>query len=215
MNNTIVFDLDGTLITCENKQKYALYAILNCTGGISSDSLDRWWHLKREGNSTEQALTGIGIRNEKLIREKWIETIENLSWHSLDRPFNDSIPTLDFLRTGHNINLVILTARTNKYLVQQAISTYGFSGHIDDLIVVTPANVAEDKAIFLKKINPLVFVGDTETDHQASVRSGIRFVALCRGQRSRKFLERNGVPEIEDDLKFVRDENFHVRMNRI
>ena len=214
MNCSIVFDLDGTLITCENKQKYVLSSILNSIEYIDPEKIDYWWKLKRNGFNTEKALSEIGISNAKLISDNWISTIENFAWCSLDKPFTDSLPALEFLKVNHELNIIILTARRSAFQVSQAIFSYGFNEFIDDLIVVSPEKVIQEKTHNLKRIKPLMYIGDSETDHLASINSKTRFVALARGQRSRDFLKKIGAMQIENNLKFLKNDDSISRFKK-
>jgi phosphoglycolate phosphatase-like HAD superfamily hydrolase len=208
MNNKIVFDLDGTLITCENKQKYVLYSILIDKEKISPYKLDYWWELKRNGYNTEKALSEIGYSDAKSIAVKWIHNIENQLFCLLDKAFMDSVSSFKYLKAVYDFNLIILTARKSAFQVSQCIRSYGFTEYIDDLVVVNPTDVVQEKKHYLKKIKPLLYVGDSELDHSAAIHSNTRFVAVTRGQRSRAFLEKSSVDQIEDDFNFIHNYDF-------
>jgi len=214
MNLKIVFDLDGTLITCENKQKYALHSILNSFDYIDPDKIELWWRLKRNGLNTEKALFEVGISKAKMISDLWISAIENFVWCSLDRPFKDSLPTLESLKVNYEVSVIILTARKCHLQVSQEINSYGFNEFIDDLIVVDPKEVIQEKANSLKRIQPLIYIGDSELDHIASINSKTRFTALSRGQRSLEFLKKMGVLHIENNLKFLINDEFISQLKK-
>lgn len=203
MNSRIVFDLDGTLITCDNKQKYVLLSVLNATDDHTAEKLDAWWKLKRKGFNTEKALTELGFSDAKAIADHWKREIGKYVWGGLDKPFEDSLPTLKYLKDSHKIAISILTGRKCKYQVRQLINTYGFNEYVDDLIVVDPYRAVEEKSEYLGKIKPKVYIGDTEIDYFSATGSGVRFVALTRGQRSRAFLNKVGNMQTEDDLSFL------------
>lgn len=207
MTSKIVFDLDGTLITCENKHKYVLFAVLNASEGMTTEKLDDWWKLKRNGFTTQKALIELGFSNAKAIADQWIQEIEKSVWGFLDRPFQDSGPTLEYLKTEHNTRITILTGRKCRYQVSQALYTYGFDEYIDDLIVVNPLRILEEKSDHLSKIKPFAYIGDSEIDYLSATRTGVRFVALTRGQRSRNFLDKTGNMQTEDDLRFLNNIN--------
>lgn len=212
MIHRIVFDLDGTLITCENKQKFVLYTIMKSIGGIGIENLDKWWELKRSGYTTERALAKLNISDYNFIADKWIKLVENYTFCSLDRPFMDSLPTLKYLKVKHGMYTVILTSRYNKFQVLQAIHRFGFDTYIDDLIVVRPNETVNKKEIFLKKIDPIVYIGDSELDHLAACNSNTRYVSLSRGQRSEFFLKNNGIMHIENDLTFLNNKEFITKL---
>jgi len=212
MNSGIVFDLDGTLITCENKQKFVLYSILNSYTTIAPEVLNNWWELKRSGFNTEQALTLIGISEAKFITDKWVKLVENFTFCSLDIPFQDSLSSLEYLKTNQISPVAILTARFNAPQVYQAVSRFGFDKYIDDVIVVKPNEAIERKENYLKKIKPILYIGDSELDQLAAQKSDTKFVALSRGQRSEMFLRKNGIIQIEKDLKFLKNDSFFLQL---
>lgn len=203
MERLIVFDLDGTLITCENKQKYALFSILKRYGLRSQDYINVWWKLKRNGYNTENALLEIGISSAQLISQEWTRIIEDFTWCSLDQPFEDSLSTLEFLKKSKRFRIILLTARKSKLQPFQAIQRFGFINLIDEIIVVNPIKAIAEKAFILRKYNPLIYIGDTESDYNASIKAKTKFVALNRGQRSHTFLKDYGIPQIENNLKFL------------
>lgn len=214
MKYSIVFDLDGTLITCENKHKYVLHSILNSIGNIEPEKIDYWWKLKRNGFNTERALKEIGISNAKMISNIWINMIENFAWCSLDKPFEDSLSSLKLLKENFDCRIIILTARKFAVQVIQTLAIFGLYDFIDDLIVVNPEEVIQEKTKYLKMIDPGIYIGDSELDYYASVNSEIRFVALTRGQRSRDFLTKSGVLQIENDFKFLNNHDLISRLKK-
>ena len=92
--------------------------------------------------------------------------------------------------------------------IMKIYSSYGFNEFIDDLIVVDPFRVVEEKRKYLEKIKPIVYVGDTELDYFSATGSGVRFIALTRGQRSRTFLNTVGDMQAQDNLKFLNNINY-------
>lgn len=212
MGLKIVFDLDGTLITCENKQKFVLFAILNSlsqSNGTGREKLDPWWNLKRSGLSTEQALVRMNISNARIIADEWRRIVENHAYCSLDQPFDDSLHCLRYLKNELGFTIFILTSRNCRFHVLQSLDSYGFSQHIDDLIVVKPDLGYSGKTGCLEKISPAAFIGDSELDYQAALHAGTSFIALTRGQRSREYLSKTGIIKIEDNLSFINGNFIH------
>jgi len=203
MVQSIVFDLDGTLITCENKQTIVLFSIFKSLGYKNLDFLSDWWKLKRNGYNTEKALYEIGISSAQIISQEWTRIIEDFPWCSIDKPFDDSLSTLEFLKMNNRFRIIVITARKSKLQPFQVIQRFGFSNFIDDIVVVNPVNATAEKALFLKKYKPLMYIGDTESDYNASVKARTRFIALNRGQRSHAFLKEYGIPQIENNFKFL------------
>lgn len=203
MERSIIFDLDGTLITCENKQKYALYSILKRNEDINPYVINEWWTLKQNGYSTEKALCQIGIPFAYKISQEWARIIEDFTLCLLDNAFEDSLSTLEFLKDYKQFRILILTARKSRLQVIQTIHRIGFHKYVDDIIDVSPQNSILEKTKYLHKIKPEMFIGDTESDYEASINSKTRFIALNRGQRNHVFLKNLKIPQIENNLKFL------------
>ncbi len=198
----IVFDFDGTLVTCENKQKYALLSILNRNSIIEPELLEKWWKLKREGFSSADALNDLNIPGAESIAEEWARIIEDFQFALLEKPFSDTIETLDLIKNS-NFETIILSARRHKLQLMQTIYRYGFDQYIDDIIITSPIKAASRKAAYLNMIRPYLFIGDTESDFQAAKESNTPFIALSRGQRSYSFLNRAGINKIANNLNFL------------
>jgi len=208
----IVFDLDGTIITCENKQKYLLYSIIKRNLGNDFTKVNQWWVLKRNGFNTENALHELKIPHAKKISSEWINSIEDFIWSSLDRPFKDSLLTMKFLKEKFHMNLSILTARKNKVSLFQTIYRAGFERYIDDVIIVNPKNTINEKSAYLIKNHPIIYLGDTELDYLAAKNAQTGFIALSRGQRSSEFLSKCGEIKIENNLSLLMNEKFIIKL---
>ena len=63
----------------------------------------------------------------------------------------------------------MLTARRERFFLLQQLDRLGLSRQIDELIVVPPTEAAERKAEALRKLKPLTFIGDTESDAAAAM----------------------------------------------
>lgn len=207
MSRSIVFDLDGTLIICENKQKFVLFSIIKDYGYNVEEIIDNWWNLKRGGLNTREALIESGLINADIISREWANRIENFTWCYLDKPFPDSAPVLSYLKNCH-FRIIILTARKSVIPVYQTVYRFGFDSFIDSIIIVNPDESVQMKRRNLKKIRPMMFVGDTESDYFASARLDMKFVALSRGQRNPEFLKSQGISDIENDLSFITSLSF-------
>jgi hypothetical protein len=211
MDLNVAFDFDGTLISCENKQKYVLFSILcgiRSVGNISQERLNYWWQLKRNGYTTELALVEMKFSDAKMIAEKWVGAIENYPWSYLDKPFSDSLLTFEYLKTNYKINLIIITARVNRYQVYQSLNSFGFTKYVSEVIVVNPYKAIAEKEKWLKILKPCIYVGDTEADYSASVTSMTKFIGLTRGQRSEDFLKKLSPIRLEKNLSFFKSDNF-------
>jgi phosphoglycolate phosphatase-like HAD superfamily hydrolase len=155
-----------------------------------------------------------GIGNADFIASEWIRSIEKFTWCSLDRPYEDSLTTLNNLKGNYDFKIIVLTARKFSLQVSQEIISLGFNEYIDELIIVRPEDSIKEKTKYLNIIGPVIFIGDSETDYYASEHSGTRFVALSRGQRSPEFLKGIGPIQIEKDLKFLRNDDSISRFKK-
>jgi phosphoglycolate phosphatase-like HAD superfamily hydrolase len=52
----------------------------------------------------------------------------------------------------------------------------------------------------LNEVSPIFFIGDSETDFNASVLANVEFLGVSTGQRSKEYLVSIGVNEIADSL---------------
>lgn len=198
MNKNIAFDLDGTLITCKSKQ-VMLLKYLASSNHICITELDLFWELKRDGCSTLRALQALGINESisKKISRDWINEIEDWYWLTYDTVYEGVFNMLDSLKPGNK--LYLLTARRNKKNLYRQLDQLGLMNYFDDVIPVEHNNVALNKKDFLVKASCDFFVGDTETDYQATLGTSVKFIGCTNGQRSKIFLSRKGVEHFYND----------------
>ncbi|MDI9338862.1 MAG: HAD hydrolase-like protein [Alphaproteobacteria bacterium] len=197
----IFLDLDGTIISCKNKQTNLLRIILqqNEFQGLIKDNvmnnfLNNWWELKKLGNSTKQALIHLGINEyyTQKINEIWINKIENIEISYLDNVFPDFY---DFsnICNKKNIKLYLLTARNNLLILRQSINRFNLINYFSKIYVVKHKNLIENKFEILKKYSADYFIGDTETDYLSAIKANIKFIGSTRGQRCKTYLSTYGV----------------------
>ncbi|MEC8158310.1 MAG: HAD hydrolase-like protein [Pseudomonadota bacterium] len=196
---TIALDLDGTLITCESRQVSVLLSVAY-RFGVNLD-LSLVWARKRAGLSTRDALLeqGLDATLANRISAAWVDVVETPFWLSLDRCFPDTLATLTELG-DQRVRRILITARSKPVWLTQQLTRLGIGGLLDEVYVVSPANTAAAKETVLREQQPLGFIGDTESDARAAEAAAVRYVALDRGQRSRKFLEDSGQPDICSSL---------------
>ena len=190
INRNIAFDLDGTLITCKSRQVAALRIVAD----FSSDELERYWFLKRGGQNNLEALTSLGVSlpEAKIISHKWQEIIENPLLLNFDTLFEDSLSILNSLINA-NYTLHLITARQHKnYLIIQ-LKNIGIHGLFKSIFTVNPHHPIGEKSHVLRHLNPVFFVGDSETDFFAARMAYKPFKIVSTGQRSEDFLKKIGV----------------------
>jgi phosphoglycolate phosphatase-like HAD superfamily hydrolase len=195
----IAFDLDGTLISCAQRQSAVLQSIVNA---LTLDcDIQRVWECKRAGGSTEAALvqSGITATSASQIAAQWKRVIEEPYWLSLDSLFDGSKDLLKKLKhQGHRLQL--LTARSRADLVVMQLNQLGISDLFDQVDVVSTQKVQERKSEQLRLRAAQVFIGDTESDFQAARLAGLPFYAVATGQRSAAFLHAQGIARVSADL---------------
>ncbi len=196
---TICLDLDGTLITCRERQSELLRAAARALGF----TLDPYaiWTLKREGHSTRRALERLGTPREaaEAISRYWSLGIEQPCWLQFDRVPPGVLPQLqEWRRIGHR--LVIITARSLPQWVVPQLRHLGILPLIDALHCVPPREAASSKATVLVDQKADLFIGDTESDAEGAQKAGVSFIAVASGQRSPEFLQQRQIGPIAESL---------------
>ena len=200
---TLALDLDGTLITCANRQTQLACACA-AAHGVRVDA-SAFWAAKRQGSSTQSALAaqGVGLPVAETIAAQWSDMIETPYWLGIDRLFDDVVTTLASLKAA-KWRCVLLTARARRHWLHQQLSRLRLAPYLNQVIVVPPQGAGKAKADALARLRPVGFIGDTESDLSAAVAAGTEFVALDRGQRSAEFLQGAGAPHVVHDLDAAR-----------
>jgi phosphoglycolate phosphatase-like HAD superfamily hydrolase len=187
-------DFDGTLVDCRRRQLAVVAEALAARGADSSrDFLGRHWRLKREGMNTCDALIHEGMDQglAKRIADDFKAVVEDERFLVLDRPFPSVERTLDLLRReGYSVH--VLTARTRPGSVAAQIERL-FGRSVDEVHVVSPRRAADEKAAILRTIEPVCFVGDSESDAQAASAGNVPFFGVSCGQRSATHLRAHGI----------------------
>lgn len=196
---TLVLDLDGTLITCANRQTTLACACATARG-VRLDARG-FWAAKRAGAPTRDAIVAQGVPEPvaAAIAGDWVSAIETPYWLALDALFEDVPAALASLRAA-GMRCVLLTARTCPHWLYPQLARLGLVPLLDQVIVVPPDAASAAKAKALVTLRPTGFVGDSESDAAAARAAGTPYVALDRGQRSAEFLRGAGVATVVRDL---------------
>lgn len=207
----LALDLDGTLITAEEKQSILLKAV--ASRYKVSIECEYIWDQKRSGKSNYQLLNDLGIDHllTSMICADWLREIETPYWQSLDVLFDDTHSSLVRIK-NNNIKLSLITARKNERLMRLQIHNLGISNFFDAIHCVSPSDAVASKSSILSTSNFVGFVGDSETDLEASKLANVPFYAVSTGQRSDDFLSKKGAPSVFNSLslavnKFLNDCN--------
>lgn len=199
MRLKLAFDLDGTLISAKEKQTAALRACL-IRYGLNADT-EAYWFLKREGANNFDALRTLGLdtRQARDVATAWAGIVEMPIFCAFDRLSTSTTTKLDTLiKSGADLYLV--TARRDPISLKQQLQGLGLSKRFTEMISVDPDRAVLSKSEALLRINPIVFVGDSEVDSQASKLAKIPFIPISSGQRSTSFFAKNGITDSFEDI---------------
>ncbi|CAD5779203.1 HAD hydrolase-like protein [Escherichia coli] len=202
MNSCIAFDLDGTLITCQQKQTMLLKYIM-ASNKILQKNTTAIWELKRAGYSTFDALIKNGFNNSlaKKMCDEWCSSVEDFYWLSYDTPYNDVYSALELLNSENELYLI--TARKNKNNVLYQLSQLGLDRFFRDVFVVPQKNVSNNKKKILELLRCDFFIGDTESDFFATEQLSTQFIGCINGQRNKHYLSCVGVNVFIDNISNI------------
>lgn len=185
-------DLDGTLISCMQKQTALMKALLSAHQ-VSID-VNKYWSFKRDGMNNIQALKSCQIDEAfaRCLNQQWVEQVEAVQWMELDSVIDGAV---EFLKNEiqHGNTLHLVSARNNKANSILQINKLGLARYFDTVDFVS-SNLGEDKKnIFLsRKID--IYIGDTEQDLKQSQSANIKCLLVASGMRSKEFLRSLGAP---------------------
>ena len=155
----IGLDLDGTLISCRERQM-TLLGLLAKACRLVLD-VPACWSLKREGLSNRAALVCMGASPDQAERVAglWEQGIEDFHWLRYDQLLPDVPERLRYWReAGHSLHLI--SARRNPVSAAMQLRYLGL-GDFASLDFVDPF-VANSKRQALERVRPDVYIGDTE-----------------------------------------------------
>ena len=184
----IVFDFDGTLIDCKERQSL-LAASLCQASGFNLD-VEAFWSSKRDGATTGSAICAQGVEKSisSYISKLWVDQIESDTWLRMDRLFPEVMRSLRDAR-DQGFRLHLLTARSNNSALIRQLRWLSIDGFFDHVEIVRPEKASQLKANYLAAVSPIIFIGDTESDASAATAAQIRFMAVTTGQRSADYLQ--------------------------
>lgn len=184
----MVFDFDGTLITCKPRQLCVLRALLKAYS-VRIDVEEVWLH-KRNGFTTYQALCKAGLQEIKAgqISNLWQKVVEEPCWLSLDSLFPDTTHCVNIAKSL-GINVYLLTARSRPEWFFCQIRHLQLETLFVDIRCVPHFDPERRKAEALLEWSATLFVGDSELDAKAARIARVPFLGVSRGQRSHEYLQ--------------------------
>jgi len=204
--DSVAFDFDGTLINCKIRQVEVLRSILRRKEyNILLFDFNKWWKFKTNGSNTFDALIKMNVSSDiaKDITKSWIDIIEKPEWLDLDK-LNDNVISLLRQLKNSNKPIFIVTARKSEYSFLNQIRKLSIDQYITKYFVVHPFHSKEQKKEILDYLKPSLFVGDTENDFYSAKKSGVQFIAVSSGQRSKQFLISKGINSIVDNISMLK-----------
>lgn len=193
-------DLDGTLISCRERQMTLLGQLVRACR-IELDIQD-CWALKREGMGNRAAMMRLGMTPEgaEAVAMLWEQAIEDFHWLEYDRLLPGVPDTLRcWTEAGHTLHLI--SARRNPVCAAMQLRRLGLNGFAS-LDFVDPFAI-DGKRQALDRVRPDVYIGDTERDFLCAREVGIAPLLLCSGLRSRTYLEQTCGARVFDGLAQV------------
>lgn len=205
--DTIIFDLDGTLLNTLDDLKDSLNIALT-NHGYEPRTLEEVRHFVGNGvgKLVERSLP---LHTSQEDTEKCLITFKehyNKNMQNKTRPYDGIMELLlDLNRFGFNLAIV-----SNKFDTAVKELAKEYFGNIFDVAIGESTTVKRKPApdSILTAINELgsdikktIFIGDSETDVQTAKNAGIRFIGVTWGFRSRDVLRKEGADYLIDTPK--------------
>lgn len=206
----IGLDFDGTLVTCDAKQKICMRDACS-THDIEID-IDRYWSMKREGFNNIKALERLGVEVElaQLVNGFWMQHIETLEYLRADKLFPGTLSFLD--RLSQYAELWLISARKNPSLLIEQVIKLGLSNWFSDVLVVTSTPGSLKKEDYFRNCRLDLYIGDSELDSNAANKAGIDCLLVSTGQRSGDFLTKNTHHQVYEDLESLFQAQYEYMM---
>lgn len=182
----IIFDLDGTLINCEER----LYRLFQDLVPQSNLTKEEYWALKRNKKNHEYILSNIFGENTSFIEKfnkKWLECVEQKQYIDLDLLFDYTISGLNDLYKSHTLYLV--TARQSKSMLFYELERLKLKEYFNAIYVTEHKT---DKYTLIREsikiTDETILVGDTGHDVNTGKQLGIKTMAVSSGFLSKEVL---------------------------
>lgn len=211
MINTIIIDLDGTILDGKLRH-YRCYSDILSEKGFVPMPIDRYWDMKRNriDRRGKLSISGAdGIYDEFL--KAWMERIEERDYLVFDRMQPGAVQKLKEWKSA-GIKLVLVTMRNNKNNLDWQLNRFGLLPLFTDVIALGTEGGEERKAGAIRKYiedvtsGSSLWIGDTEVDIRAARLLGVKICAVGCGLRIPDYLATLKPDFLVPDLK---DINLH------
>lgn len=186
----IVFDLDDTLINTKNRH-YQIYSDFLYLHSITPLQFQDYLNMRADGISN-RGIIALHARNlVSPFEDFWKTSIENSNYLALDTCTVESL-LLAELKKITATSFILLSLRSNKQTAKNQFKSFPFSALFDMVVFLKHATNTNPKANWLKKFNNSknirFFIGDTNSDAEASLQNNILFLGVETGWK-RPFAE--------------------------
>lgn len=189
----IGIDLDGTILTCKEKQMSLLNAKLK-PYNLKLD-LELIWNLKRTGLNNKDILDNL-IKDQNIVYKickSWILEIESIHWLYYDKIIKGSIEKIDkWIMDGHTVHLI--SARNNKLSAYNQLFFNRINVKFSTIQFVNPL-IKNAKSIIFKELDLDCYIGDTENDVLSANIAGIKSFSVLSGMRDLDYFNKINVTD--------------------
>jgi len=183
---TFVFDLDGTLVDTARINLDIMFDMLSARGGSPSERSAYLNYMSTGGEDLVGAVLGNFSTNLKMEVAEFRERLRTTVVPA-DHVYEGIISLLNLLRSNHH-NIGVCTNKP-QLLAEKTLSDVSLNDYVDCIIGSDPSRPKKPNLEMMKEVerylkcNPaeVVFVGDSEIDHQTAHNYGSRYIHLNHG----------------------------------
>ena len=181
---TLIFDLDGTLIEIARRD-FQVYADILSEKGFIPLEFSEYWPLRRAKTNIRDILSRSAcISNDffSFFLSERGKRIEREDYLSLDKLFPDTLDVLRQLQSRYLCRLV--TARANVQGTKQQLENLHLSDWFASIHIIQGSKIET-----FRKIKAIKFIiGDTENDIIPARSLGIPVIGITTGIRNKKMI---------------------------
>jgi phosphoglycolate phosphatase-like HAD superfamily hydrolase len=204
MLETLVFDLDGTIVDCSARH-YACYADLAQEAGCRALGPQAYWSMKRLRRSWSDILRASGAPiDASRFSAAFIERIERPHYLALDRLFPDANDAMQRLGSFAK-KKILATMRRSQQALPKQLERLALRDYFD-LVIARGSTDITDKGALVQQAMQIssgqcAWIGDTEEDVSGARRIGAFSCIVSCGLRDRALLEAEKPDVIANSLR--------------